>query len=217
MYFQSAYPKYSSNNTQRNQVPFDIEPVDDGRSKLGDDNDWKFFSTNNIYENARQEIAKFTYLEKGEIEQGEVGNGESIISLLIKLHSKLKGGVLKYRFGQQVSAVPKLENLIEGLLNQMGGANVECKSCITDLINELKPTEEDSIADQRAEMKRKAKEHRQKLLEKLKGQQDSFKTQNEKEFNNISQLDDDDDRPLCCVCRLPGDDLGNAQQHYIFG
>jgi len=61
--------------------------------------DWLFFKSNNIFKNACEVISSYTYNEDGldgqDKLEGQIGNGESIVSLLVKLHAKLEAGVIK--------------------------------------------------------------------------------------------------------------------------
>ena len=168
---------------------------------------WKFFENDDILENSRQKVDLSNFKDNGEEELG-ANQSESIISILVRIHMHLNGGRLKFVLGQQVSSVPRISNLIARILNLFAESDEQCKNAIIRLIDELNPKEE-SVEDQRAEMRRKAKERQRQMMEKLKEQQNKFKKKNEEQLKEIDEVQDD--RPLCCVCRQPsepGKELG---------
>ncbi|XP_064647278.1 E3 ubiquitin-protein ligase ubr3-like [Lineus longissimus] len=119
---------------------------------------------------------------------------ESILSLLMKLHSKLSEKPNSYvpescRAGtsRQVDSTPRIGNgvfYIEQLLDQIGGTSSECGKQILELHHHMLPKEEKAEASpskgssvDKEERRRRARERQQKLMAEFASRQKAFMEQ----------------------------------------
>lgn len=143
---------------------------------------------------------------------------ESIISLLLKLHSQLSGIPDSYKPDEpaatttttataapEPSATESAENLIgDGpffigrLLRKIAAHNLDCRKCISDTRHKLWPRQQEREEEEkrrenreREERRRRAKERQQKLMAEFASKQKQFmeKTMEEQEAAAANQMD----------------------------
>lgn len=126
-----------------------------------------------------------------ELSDEYLGINESMISLLIKLHSKLseQPGSYKPHFTVPVqeSRIGDGPFFIAGVLNKLGAHNEGARQCILDTLSRLYPSDEEnprSSSDEEAtckmreEKRKKAKEWQKKVMAVFNRQQQRFLAKN---------------------------------------
>ena len=168
--------------------------------------EWAVYQASDIFENATKIVKNFSF--DGLCLRSEID--ESLISVLVKLHVKLSGGSLKHDSvlnNLNVDINPhatEITTLIAVILKKLVQGSQLCAESFTSILSFLKPKEED-VTDKRAEMRRRAKERREKILANMKKVQMEFAKENEAEIETVTECDQD--LEFCSVCRQPGEDL----------
>ena len=146
---------------------------------------------------------------------------ESIISILFKIFINLTNDQsdINHQISLLLSLINKddtqcdeiytLPQMIGALLRKFKVNSFACEDLLASLVKEhtgqnLQQTSEQKSARMVAARRARAAAMKQKMMEKMKKDQDLFKNEH---FADLEEIDDSSvDVPLCCACRLPGDE-----------
>lgn len=148
---------------------------------------------------------------------------ETIISLLLKLHSQLSGTPDSYNPDESATVDESSESLIIGdgpffigrLLQKISALNASCLECVIETRNKLWPRQHDECEEkkrrenrEREERRRRAKERQQKLMAEFATKQKQFMEKAMEEEEEAAAMDwNNDDEVLvskqeyhCVIC-----------------